>query len=422
MLFTYSKSFYLQYYVISLYLKKIKNLNQVFHFMKLKSLAGLGVLAAIGFVSCQSEIKKTSSTDSLKSDSAGVVKLVPDSFKKEIDGKPTALYTLKNNNNAEAIFTNYGGRLVSLLVPNKDGKLIDVVVGFKSVGDYEKSTEPYFGATIGRYGNRIAKGKFTLEGKTYSLFTNNGQNTLHGGKKGYQYVVWDASQPNPNTLVLHYLSKDGDENFPGNLDVKVTYTLTDDNELKMDYEAKTDKTTVVNLTNHAFFNLNGDGSGTILNHEVQIYADEYTPVDSTLIPTGKIDKVAGTPFDFNKTTTIGARIDDKNEQLTFGKGYDHNYVLNKTKAMGMYHAATVRGDKSGIIMDIYTQEPGLQFYSGNFMQSKNTFKTGARDDFRTAIAMETQHFPDSPNQPAFPSTVLKPGQVYKTSSIYKFTK
>ncbi|MBE5321518.1 galactose mutarotase [Pedobacter sp. MR2016-19] len=390
--------------------------------MKLKSLAGLGVLAAIGFASCQSETKKTSSTDSLKSDSAAVVKLVPDSFKKVIDGKQTALYTLKNKNNAEAIFTNYGGRLVSLLMPNKDGKLVDVVVGFKSVGDYEKSTEPYFGATIGRYGNRIAKGKFTLEGKTYSLFTNNGQNTLHGGKKGYQYVVWDASQPNPNTLVLHYLSKDGDENFPGNLDVKVIYTLTDDNELKMDYEAKTDKTTVVNLTNHAFFNLNGDGSGEILNHEVQIYADEYTPVDSTLIPTGKMDKVKGTPFDFTTATTIGARINDKNEQLTFGKGYDHNYVLNKTKAMGMFHAATVKGDKSGIIMDIYTQEPGLQFYSGNFMQSKNTFKTGAKDDFRTAIAMETQHFPDSPNQPAFPSTVLKPGEVYKTSSIYKFTK
>jgi aldose 1-epimerase len=307
-------------------------------------------------------------------------------------------------------------------VPNKDGKLVDVVVGFKSINDYEKSTEPYFGATIGRYGNRIAKGKFTLEGKTYSLFTNNGQNTLHGGKKGYQYVVWDATQPSANTLVLHYLSKDGEENFPGNLDVKVTYTLTDNNELKMDYEAKTDKTTIVNLTNHAFFNLNGDGSGEILNHEVQIYADEYTPVDSTLIPTGKIEKVKGTPFDFTKATTIGARINDKNEQLTFGKGYDHNYVLNKTKAMGMFHAATVKGDKSGIVMDIYTQEPGLQFYSGNFMQGKNTFKTGAKDDFRTAIALETQHFPDSPNQPAFPSTVLKPGQVYITSSVYKFTK
>lgn len=390
--------------------------------MKLQSLTSLGVLAVIGFTSCQSGNKKSSSTDSLKGDSITVVKLVADSFKKEIDGKQTALYTLKNNNNAEAIFTNYGGRLVSLLVPNKDGKLVDVVVGFKSVNDYEKSTEPYFGATIGRYGNRIAKGKFTLEGKTYSLFTNNGQNTLHGGKKGYQYVVWDATQQNANTLVLHYLSKDGDENFPGNLDVKVTYTLTDDNELKMDYEAKTDKTTIVNLTNHAFFNLNGDGSGEILEHEVQIYADEYTPVDSTLIPTGKIEKVKGTPFDFTKATTIGARINDKNEQLTFGKGYDHNYVLNKTKAMGMFHAATVKGDKSGIVMDIYTQEPGLQFYSGNFMQSKNTFKSGAKDNFRTAIALETQHFPDSPNQPAFPSTVLKPGQVYKTSSVYKFTK
>lgn len=380
------------------------------------------MLAVIGFASCQSGTKKSSSANRLKSDSLAVVKLVADSFKKEIDGKQTTLYTLKNKHNAEAIFTNYGGRLVSLLVPNKDGKLVDVVVGFKSVHDYEKSTEPYFGATIGRYGNRISKGKFTLEGKTYSLFTNNGQNTLHGGKKGYQYVVWDATQPSANTLVLHYLSKDGDENFPGNLDVKVTYTLTDDNELKMDYEAKTDKTTIVNLTNHAFFNLNGDGSGEILNHEVQIYADEYTPVDSTLIPTGKIEKVKGTPFDFTKATTIGARINDKNEQLTFGKGYDHNYVLNKTKAMGMFHAATVKGDKSGIVMDIYTQEPGLQFYSGNFMQSKNTFKTGAKDDFRTAIALETQHFPDSPNQPAFPSTVLKPGQVYKTSSVYKFTK
>ncbi|QXU43236.1 aldose epimerase family protein [Pedobacter sp. D749] len=390
--------------------------------MKPKVLFGLSALVAIGFTSFQSGTQKSSSADSLKSDSAAVVKLFPDSFKKETDGKQTALYTLKNKNNAEAIFTNYGGRLVSLLVPDKDGRLVDVVVGFKSVGDYEKSTEPYFGATIGRYGNRIAKGKFTLEGKTYSLFTNNGQNTLHGGKKGYQYVVWDANQPNPNTLVLHYLSKDGDEKFPGNLDVKVTYTLTDDNELKMDYEAKTDKTTVVNLTNHAFFNLNGDGSGEILNHKVQIYADEYTPVDSTLIPTGKMDKVKGTPFDFTTATTIGARIHDKNEQLTFGKGYDHNYVLNKNKAMGMFHAATVKGDKSGIIMDIYTQEPGLQFYSGNFMQSKNTFKTGAKDDFRTAIAMETQHFPDSPNQPAFPSTVLKPGEVYKTSSIYKFTK
>ncbi|MGY3052078.1 aldose 1-epimerase [Pedobacter sp. UYEF25] len=382
-------------------------------------LASGGLLLA----SCQSNSKKdASSADSASTNNVKMAKLMADSFKTEIDGKQVGLYTLKNKNNAEAIFTNFGGRLVSLLVPDKNGKLVDVVVGFKSVADYEKSTEPYFGATIGRFGNRIAKGKFTLDGKTYSLFKNNGQNTLHGGKKGFQYVVWDAKQPNDHAIELHYLSKDGDENFPGNLDVKVTYTLNDDNELEMDYVATTDKKTVVNLTNHAFFNLNGEGSGTILDHTVTIYGDKYTPVDSTLIPTGKMDAVAGTPFDFTKPETIGKRINDKNEQLAFGKGYDHNYVLNKTAGMGMYHAATVKGDKSGIVMDVYTQEPGLQFYSGNFMQSKNTFKGGATDDFRTAFAMETQHFPDSPNQPTFPSTELKPGQVYKTSSIYKFSK
>jgi len=389
--------------------------------MKIKSLASLCAIATIGVVSCQSENGKSKTESSSSVDSVASVKLVADSFQKEIDGKKTGLYTLKNKHNAQAIFTNYGGRLISLLVPDKDKKLVDVVVGFKSAGDYEKSTEPYFGATIGRFGNRIAKGKFTLEGKQYQLFTNNGQNTLHGGKKGFQYVVWDAKQINENTIQFDYLSKDGEENFPGNLKVSVTYTLTDDNELKMNYQATTDKTTVLNLTNHAFFNLNGEGSGDVLNHSVKIFADEYTPVDSTLIPTGKIDKVKNTPFDFTSANTIGARINDKNEQLTFGKGYDHNYALNKTKGMGMYHAASVKGDKTGITMDVYTQEPGLQFYSGNFMQSKNTFKGGSKDDFRTAFCMETQHFPDSPNQPAFPSTVLKPGQVYKTSSIYKFS-
>ena len=389
--------------------------------MKIKSFTGLCFLAILGLASCQSESGKSSKENTQTTDSITVVKLVADSFQKEIDGKKTGLYTLKNKNQAEAIFTNYGGRLVSLLMPDKDKKMVDVVVGFKSVSDYQNSTEPYFGATIGRFGNRIAKGKFTLDGKQYQLFTNNGQNTLHGGKKGYQDVVWDAKQINEHTIQFDYLSKDGEENFPGNLKVTVTYTLTDDNELKMDYQASTDKTTVLNLTNHAFFNLNGEGSGDILNHEVEIFADEYTPVDSTLIPTGKIEKVKNTPFDFTTATNIGARIKDNNEQLTFGKGYDHNYVLNKTKAMNMFQAASVKGDKSGIVMDVYTQEPGLQFYSGNFMQSKNKFKGGSKDDTRTAFCMETQHFPDSPNQPGFPSTVLKPGQVYKTSSIYKFS-
>ena len=348
---------------------------------------------------------------------------IPDkkNFETTIDGKPTDLYVLKNHNGMEAAITNYGGRLVSLLVPDKNGKMTDVVVGFKSVADYQNATEPYFGATIGRYGNRIAKGKFSLDGKSYTLFLNNGANTLHGGKKGYQYVVWDADKLNDSTLQLSYLSKDMEEGFPGNLNVKVTYSLTGDNGFKAQYEATTDKKTVVNLTNHAFFNLNGEGSGTILNHTVQIYADKYTPIDSGFIPLGPIAVVKGTPFDFTTTVTIGARIDEANEQLKNGKGYDHNFVLSGPKANGLNHAATVTGDKSGIVMNVYTQEPGLQFYSGNFMQSKNTFSDGSKDDFRTAFAMETQHYPDSPNEPSYPSTVLKPGQVYKTYSVYDFS-
>ncbi len=338
-----------------------------------------------------------------------------------LNGKEVKLYTLSNKNKMEAAFTNYGGRLVSLFVPDGSGKMVDVVVGFKNVADYIGSTEPYFGATIGRYGNRIAKGKFTLEGKNYTSSINNPPNNLHGGKMGFQYMVWDAQQPNDQTLILTYLSKNMEEGYPGNLNVKVTYTLTDDNGLKMEYEATTDKTTVVNLTNHAFFNLNGEGSGTILNHQLQINADSYTPVDSTLIPTGEIASVAGTPFDFRQLTPIGNRINQNNRQLKNGNGYDHNYVLNGTDAGGMKPAAKVIGDKTGITMEVFTREPGLQFYSGNFMQGKNTFKGGTRDDFRTAFCLETQHFPDSPNQPSFPTTVLKPGETYQTTSIYKFS-
>ena len=339
-------------------------------------------------------------------------------FEKTIDGKQTHLYTLKNKNGMVLTITNFGGRVVNLLVPDSSGKMIDVSVGLGSVDAYVKSTERYYGGTIGRYGNRIAKGHFSLDGKQYTLAINNAPNTLHGGKKGYQDVVWDAKKINDQTIELTYLSKDMEEGFPGNLKIKVTYSLTDDNSFKCEYEATTDKTTVVNLTNHAYFNLNGEGSGTILNHLVQFNADNYTPVDSTLIPIGKIEPVKGTPFDFTKPTTIGAGINDANEQLKNGRGYDHNFVLNKH---GMSTpVATVKGDKTGIVMEIYTEEPGLQFYSGNFMQSKNVMKYGEKDDYRTAFAMETQHFPDSPNQPQFPSTVLKPGQVYKTTSLYKF--
>jgi aldose 1-epimerase len=305
-------------------------------------------------------------------------------------------------------------------MPDKNGKLTDVVVGFDSRLGFEKSTEPYFGATIGRFGNRIAKGKFSLDGKEYTLPINNPPNSLHGGKKGFQYVVWDAKQPNEKTLVLTYFSKDMEQGYPGNLKVKVTYMLTDNNELRMEYEATTDKKTVVNLTNHAFFNLNGEGSGTINNHSLMVNANNYTPVDSTLIPTGKIEPVAGTPFDFKTATAIGERINNNNEQLKNGLGYDHNFVLNRSGNESMQHAATVVGDKSGITMEVYTQEPGLQFYSGNFMKAMNTLKSGAKDDYRTAFCLETQHFPDSPNQPQFPTTVLTPGKVYKTASVYKF--
>lgn len=356
-----------------------------------------------------------------KTDSAKTQLFSKGAFQKTIDGKQTDLYILKNKNNLQAAITNYGGRLVGLLVPDKSGKLINVVIGFDSVQQYETSTEPYFGATIGRYGNRIAKGKFTIDGVEYTSSINNPPNMLHGGKNGFQSKVFDAKEIGDTSLELTYLSKDMEEGFPGNLNVKVTYTLTSDNALKIDYDATTDKKTVVNLTNHAFWNLNGEGSGTILNHSLWINADYYTPVDSTLIPIGKIETVKGTPFDFTTPTTIGKRIDTNgNAQLKNGKGYDHNFVLNAKKDMGLNHAAFITGDQTGIKMDIYTAEPGLQFYSGNFMQSKNVMR-GGRDDFRTAFALETQHFPDSPNQLSFPSTILSPGKKYSTTSVYRFS-
>ncbi len=382
----------------------------------IKTLLSASAVALTVFSACINNQKGAStSADSLSPQMVDSAK-----FDTTINGKAVKLYTLKNKGNMKAVFTNLGGRIVSLLVPDSAGKLTDVVVGFGSAAAYQNSTEPYFGATIGRYGNRIAKGKFTIDGVEYQSSLNNGANMLHGGKNGFQNQIWDATQPDNHTIILTYLSTDGEEGFPGDLNVKVTYTLTDDNELKLNYEATTDKTTIVNLTNHAFFNLNGEGSGTILDHTLQIFADKYNPVDSTLIPTG-IEKVVKTPFDFTKPTKIGARIYQDNQQLKNGNGYDHNFILNGTKAMGINHAAMIKGDKTGIVMNIYTQEPGLQFYSGNFMQRKNVFKGGAKDDFRTAFAVETQHFPDSPNQPSFPSTELKPGDTYKTSSIYKFT-
>lgn len=383
-------------------------------------LIGISVLA---LVSCKNNSENKDSgkeRDMEPKDTAGVQVNLED-FESTVLGKEAKLFTLENENGLKAYFTNYGGRLVSLLVPDKNGELTDVVLGFDSAEGFKESTEPYFGATIGRFGNRIANGKFTLKGNEYNIPINNGENSLHGGEKGFQDVVWDAEQPDENTVVFSYLSEDMEEGFPGNLEVKVTYSLTNENKLAMEYEAETDKTTVVNLTNHAFFNLNGEGSGKILDHFLQIYADKFTPVDEGLIPTGELKEVKGSVFDFTEAKTIGKDIDAENEQLKYGKGYDHNYVLSGKKEMGMNHAATVKGDKSGIVMNVYTEEPGLQFYSGNFMESKNTLKSGAKDDFRTAFALETQHFPDSPNQPDFPSTILETGETYKTKTIYEFS-
>ncbi|MFT4018925.1 MAG: aldose epimerase family protein [Agriterribacter sp.] len=388
---------------------------------------GLIAMAAISLFACNNTSQQTDSSDAAAASqttadaaTACVSALEKKSFEETIDGKTTGLYVLKNNNGACVAITNYGGRIVSIVVPDKNNNPTDVAVGFKTVKEYQGPGDAYFGALIGRVGNRIAKGKFTLDGKEYTLATNNGPNSLHGGNKGFSAAVWDATQANDTTLSLSYVSKDGEEGYPGTLTANVTYTLGADNSIRIDYKATTDKKTVVNLTNHTYFNLNGEGSGTILNHLVQINADKYTPVDATLIPTGKLEPVAGTPFDFTKPTAIGSRIDTVNNiQLKNGGGYDHNFALANA-GPALHDAAEVTGDQSGIVMNVLTTEPGLQFYIGNFMSGKNSFKSGAKDDYRTAFCMETQHFPDAPNQKNFPSIVIEPGKEYTSTTVYKF--
>ncbi len=365
----------------------------------------------------------TTNSNSSGKDSTDVTAVnIPDQadFKANIEGNSVNLYVLKNKTGAEVAITNYGGRVVSLLVPDKNNQFKDVVLGYDNLKSYQKKGEAFFGALIGRYGNRIANGKFILDGRTYDLELNDGVNTLHGGFNGFWSKVWGAKKVDDQTLELSYLSKDGEAGYPGNLNVKVTYDWTDDNELKISYYATTDKNTVVNLTNHAYFNLNGAGDATITDHLLQIAADGYTPVDSTLIPTGKIEPVAGTPFDFNTPTLIGQRINNIDQQLKYGKGYDHNYALRK--AAGLQKVATVSSTKTGIVMDIFTEEPGLQFYSGNFLTGEEKDGKGQISyPHRSAFCLETQHFPDAPNQPNFASTTLKPGQEYKTVTIYKFS-
>lgn len=336
------------------------------------------------------------------------------------DGKPVTLYTLTNAKGSEAKIMNYGGIVQSLKVADKNGKLDDVVLGYDNVDGYIKVT-PYFGCLVGRYGNRIGGAKFTLDGQTYTLATNNGPNSLHGGVKGFDKVVWNVVKATGNSLELNYLSKDGEEGFPGNLNVTAVYTLTDDNELKLTFNATTDKATVVNLTHHSYFNLKGQGNGDILGHEVYINADKTTPVDSTLITTGEFADVTGTPFDFRKPTTIGARIDDPNTVLQYGPGYDHNWVVNQAKPGELTLQARVTEPTTGRVMEVWSDEPGLQFYAGNFLDGTITGKGGKVYQKRTGFCMEPQHYPDSPNKPQFPSVVLRPGQTYKNTIIYKFS-
>lgn len=336
------------------------------------------------------------------------------------DGTAVELFTLRNNNGAEVGICNYGGLVIFLKVPDRHGQFGDVVLGYDKLDDYLKDS-PYFGALIGRCGNRIAKGRFTLNGHPYTLAVNNGPNSLHGGLKGFDKVVWQptirGSLEGPE-LELNYVSHDGEEGYPGKLTVTAVYTLTEDNALKIQYKATTDKDTVINLTHHSYFNL--AGKGDILNHQVMLPADKFTPVDKTLIPTGELRPVDGTPFDFRTPTTIGARIGQDDEQLKFGGGYDHNWVVNKPMGqLGLM--ARVYEPTSGRVMEVQSTEPGLQFYSGNFLDGKITGKGGWVYQFRNGFCMEPQHYPDSPNQPNFPSVVLKPGQVYRNTIIYKFS-
>lgn len=344
-------------------------------------------------------------------------------FKKEVNGVETNLYFLRNGDISAAI-TNFGGRIVSLCTPGRDGKLADVVLGFNSIDEYVGAKESYHGALIGRVGNRIAKGKFTLDGMEYTLPINNDPNHLHGGPGGFHNVVWSVKAANDTSLILTYMSKDGEMGYPGNLNVAVTYTLTAKNELTIDYKATTDKATPVNLTNHAFFNLAGEGNGASINeHLLTINADHFTAVDSTLIPLGENVPVEGTPFDFRQAKAIGTDLpqQNNNQQLKNGLGYDHNFALNKNQTGTMTWAATVIEPKSGRKMEVYTEEPGLQFYGGNFMDGSDTGKGGKTYGYRQSFALETQHFPDSPNQKNFPSIILHPGEVYKTTTIYRFS-
>jgi aldose 1-epimerase len=334
------------------------------------------------------------------------------------------LYTLKNRHGMTVKVTNYGAIITSIIVPDKNGKMADVALGYDHLESYINAVDrPYFGAVVGRYGNRIAEGKFTLDGQTYELAINNKPNSLHGGNIGFDKVVWDVKlDPTNNAIALHYLAKDKEEGYPGNLDLTVTYKLTDDNKLEVTYDASTDKATPINVTQHSYFNLKGEGQGNILDHEVMINADQFTPVDQNLIPTGQLANVEGTPLDFRKPKVIGKDIDADNEQIKIGGGFDHNWVLNKPSQSGQTRlAAEVYEPSSGRVLTVSTTEPGVQFYCGNFLDGRLKGKSGGTYVKRGGFCLETQHFPDSPNQPNFPNSILKPGEKLHSVTTFAFS-
>jgi aldose 1-epimerase len=336
------------------------------------------------------------------------------------------LFTLQNSNGMEARITNYGGIVTSLLVPTSSGKKIDVALGFSTLDDYiQFNHDPFFGALIGRFGNRIDEGKLTLDGVTYSLAINNPPNHLHGGPQGFDRVFWTpaiSEEKGVPTLTLSYLSRDGEENYPGNLQVTVTYRLLESNTLEIDYFAETDKATPINLTNHTYFNLEGDGNPSILDHQIQIFADRYTPIHPTMIPTGSIDSVHGTPFDFLQPKVMGAEIDSDHPQIQNGLGYDHNFILTQEKdSTGLFKVAKVTAPRSGITLEAWTTEPAVQFYTGNFLYKTVTGKQGKPYPLRSGFCLETQHYPDSPNQPQFPNTILRPGETFRSTTQYRLS-